>query len=297
MNKLLKFYFSIFASIILLTILFTSSSCSTKAEEGFAIYLTKDDIPPAQLSILSHVDIEEKPLIRIDDIIAYNVSFHEITLTANAYQRIVDLEVPTSGRSFMACVDKQLIYAGAFWSPFSSISYDGVTICVPLGSQKTNTIKLELGYPSSSFYAGEDPRNNAQISGSLKHSGKLTGTTEKLPHSMKGYELYSWVENDLWHFTLITGTNRNKTLKEIISGSDIPADGWTNHHVVGVDAIKAVLSRLPEKEWVFWATDWRLIYSPDDTVKIVFPGQSTIDTIKEYAIECGLDFIVESYKS
>jgi hypothetical protein len=28
-----------------------------------------------------------------------------------------------------------------------------------------------------------------------------------LPHSMKGYELYSWQADEQWHFTLITGTN------------------------------------------------------------------------------------------
>jgi hypothetical protein len=295
MNRLLRYVGIILTSIILLCVLSASSGCSNTEGEGFAIYLTKDDIPPAQLSILSHVDIEEKPLISIDDIIAYNDSFHEITLTENAYQRIVILEVPVGGRSFMVCVDKQPIYAGAFWVPFSSMSFDGVTIWKPLGFQETSTIRIELGYPSSSFYKGEDPRDNAQIIESLKQAGKLTETTEKLPHSMKGYELYSWAEDGLWHFTLITGTNRNKTLEEIISGIDTPGDGWVNLHVIGVDAIKAVLTRLPEKEWVFWAADWRLIYSPEDTVKIVLPDQPTIDIVKKHAIDCGLDFAIESF--
>jgi hypothetical protein len=298
MHKLLKFYFSILFSIILLTILFTSNGCSTKAGEGFAIYLTKDDVSPSHLSVLSHVDIEEEPLIGIDDIITYNAGTHEITLTSDAYKRIVDLEVPVGGRSFMVCVDKQPVYSGAFWVAFSSMSFDGITIWKPLGIQETSIIKLEPGYPSSSFFTGEDPRNNVLIIDSLKKAGKLTGTTEgKLPRSFKGYELYSWAEDGIWHFILITGTNRNKTLDEIISGTDKPGDGWTNLHVIGVDDIKAILSRLPEKEFVFWAADWRLIYSPEDTVHIILPDRETVDTIKEYAIECGLDFVVEPYES
>ena len=48
-----------------------------------------------------------------------------------------------------------------------------------------------------------------------------------LPHSMKGYELYSWQVGDDWHFTLITGTNRLKTLEEITLGEDVVTpDGW-----------------------------------------------------------------------
>jgi len=41
-----------------------------------------------------------------------------------------------------------------------------------------------------------------------------TTSKEPLPSSMKGYELYSWQEEGQWHFTLVTGTNRNKTLSE-----------------------------------------------------------------------------------
>ena len=61
---------------------------------------------------------------------------------------------------------------------------------------------------------------------------------------MKGYELYSWSEDSQWHFTIITGTNRNKTLEEITSQGDyISESGWVKGHFVSVDAIKDVLSR------------------------------------------------------
>ena len=75
----------------------------------------------------------------------------------------------------------------------------------------------------------------------------------QLPPSMKGYELYSWNTVDGWHFTLITGTNRNKTADEITSpGETVSPDGWVKIHVLGAESIVNVLGRLPRGEEVFW---------------------------------------------
>jgi len=57
--------------ILVLGILVSSICITSKGEgkgEGFAIYLTKQDIPPAQMEALSHVDIAERPIITISDI-------------------------------------------------------------------------------------------------------------------------------------------------------------------------------------------------------------------------------------
>jgi hypothetical protein len=111
---------------------------------------------------------------------------------------------------------------------------------------------------------------------------------------MKGYELYSWPEDSQWHFTLITGTNRNKTLEEIISNVNIISeDGWVQIHVVGVDAIKHVLSRLPQNEEIFWLARLRSEQTPQGGVNITLPTGPTIDTIKEHAGQCGLDFLIQ----
>ena len=197
---------------VIVYVLLISSGCSAPNYEGFAIYLTKGDIPPAQMQALSHVDIAEQPVIAMNDIITYNAKTHEITLTASAYGRISSLEVPVRGKSFVVCVDRKLIYWGAFWTPISSISFDGVTIWKPLSSQEPKVIKLELGYPSSSFYGGEDPRNNAEVMESLERAGKLTNmpsatTVDKLPHSMKGYELYSWPSERRYRHVRCLGTS------------------------------------------------------------------------------------------
>ena len=163
-------------SILLAILTITGVACNepqAASQEGFAIYLTRDDIPPDKMEILSHVIIADKPIVSIQDIITYNAQSHEIVLTNEAFERISQLEVPITGKSFLVCVDKEPVYWGAFWTLISSISFDGVTIWKPFGSQGPGVIALELGYPSSSFYSGEDPRNDTEVMKSLEQAGKL----------------------------------------------------------------------------------------------------------------------------
>ncbi len=281
--------------LLVLGVLVPGISASVR-DEGFAIYLTQQDIPPAQMEALSHVNLANRPVISSDDVITYNAQTHEIRLAKEAFERICELEVPVQGRAFMVCADKQSIYWGAFWTPISSISFDGVTIWQPYSSQDPSVITLELGYPSSAFYGGEDPRDNPEILRALKQAGKLIDklsitSVEELPHSSKGYELYSWEEDGQWHFTLITGTNRIKTLEEITSEEDsISETGWVRIQVVGADAIKDVLSRLPEGESVFWCDELH-IGQPTE-IDIQLPPEQITDAIEKYANQCGLCFVV-----
>jgi hypothetical protein len=305
---------SIIIGIVLVSGILVSSICATSEGEGknedevevesggFAIYLTKQDIPPAQMEDLSNVDIAERPIITISDIITYDAQEHELRLTANAFERISQLDVPTGGKSFIVCVDKAPIYWGAFWVPWSSLLFDGVTIWKPLTLEESHdVIRLELGYPSSAHYIGEDPRSNPVVIESLEQDGKLINklsitSIEKLPRSFKGYELYSWEEEGQWHFTLITGTNRIKTIEEITSKGDfISETGWVKIQVVGADAIKYVLSRLLEGESVFWCDELHIGQSTETDLQL--PPEQIADAIEEYAKQCGLDFVitVQSY--
>jgi hypothetical protein len=161
---------------IMLLMPFMFGGCNNAEEEGFAIYLTKDNIPVSQMEALSHVEIADTPVIAAKDIISYAKDTHEIELTADAYERVQALTVLTSGKSFLVCVDKGPIYWGAFWAGFSSQSFDGVTIMIPSfppGELSANSIRIGLGYPSESFYQGEDPRSNPAIFESLEQAGKL----------------------------------------------------------------------------------------------------------------------------
>ena len=72
---------------------------------------------------------------------------------------------------------------------------------------------------------------------------------QPIPKSMKGYEIYSWHEDGGWVFKLITGTNRQKTIDEIMSDSEpIQEDTWTNIKINGVDNLKIILENLPKGE-------------------------------------------------
>ena len=286
-------------TVVLICLLLVSSGCAATKGEGFAIYLTKEDIPPAQMPALSHVDIADQPIISMKDVITYNAQTNELRLTPSAFERISSLEVQVRGKSFIVCVDKNLIYWGAFWTPISSISFDGVTFWKPYSSQGPAVITLELCYLSSSFYGGEDPRNSLEILKSLKQADKLISklsitAVNELPPSMKGYELYSWLEDGQWHFTLITGTDRNKTLEEITSKEDFISEaGWAKVHAVGVEAIEAALSKLPRDEFTLWLAGMREPSGQTD-IKIQLPPKQTCDAIKEFAGRHGLDFQIQT---
>jgi hypothetical protein len=114
-----------------------------------------------------------------------------------------------------------------------------------------------------------------------------------LPHSTKGYELYSWEENHEWHFTLITGTNRLKSLEEIISNQNIVEEGgWVKISVQGIEAIQKALSGLPQHEEIFWADKTWLEQAQVQAGPIMLPSQETIDIIQEYCKQLGLQLTV-----
>ena len=144
--------------------------------EGFAIYLTRDGVPVAQMEALSHVEIAATPFIGPDDIIRYDWSTHDIELTQAALKRIEEtLRPPTFGLSFVACVDRQPVYWGAFWPMYSSQSFDGVVIPVsPIFSAYNFGISIQLGYPGASFWTDrDDPRDAPDIRAALAAAGKL----------------------------------------------------------------------------------------------------------------------------
>jgi hypothetical protein len=116
----------------------------------------------------------------------------------------------------------------------------------------------------------------------------LPTSAPPLPHSMKGYELWSWPVDDEWHFTLITGTNRLKTVEEITNGEDvIDPEGWVKINVMGVDGIKRVLARLPRGEQVFWVGGWYLFYDV-----LTLPPQVIVDAVRTHSLELGLELSV-----
>jgi len=162
---------TLLAFIILIVL--TLFGCASPQGEGFAIYLLAHDTPISEIPTMSHLELADEPLISVIDIVSYSASTHEIELTAEAYRRIASLEVPVQGRAFAVCVDGHPVYYGAFWTPISSMSFDGATIELPIRPER-HIIRLQLGYPESpELFNGEDPRGNGRILESLKQAGKL----------------------------------------------------------------------------------------------------------------------------
>lgn len=144
------------ATGLLAMVLVLLAACNPTPQE-FAIYLTQHP---------------ETPVISMEDIVSYTWATHEIRLTEAAFARVMALQVPVRGLPFVARVDGKQVYAGALWTPLSSMSFDGVTILLPLGSQDP-VIRIELGYPGSDSFTGADPRFNPQVRRVLERAGKL----------------------------------------------------------------------------------------------------------------------------
>ncbi|HSJ86545.1 MAG TPA: hypothetical protein VK909_04990 [Anaerolineales bacterium] len=81
-----------------------------------------------------------------------------------------------------------------------------------------------------------------------------------LAESMKGYELYSWQEANQWDFSLLVGTNREKTLDEIKSVDTVLLD---------VDALLSTLEKVPPGQYITWSSKETLSFPPDNIIKQV----------------------------
>jgi hypothetical protein len=149
------------------------SSTPPAPGEGFAIYLTLNNIPVSEMHLVKTYYIPPMPYISPDDILSYDKATNVITLTPPAYQKVLALPVPMDGLAFVACVDKKPIYWGAFWLPISSQSFSGVTILLNLADTISNRIQIGLGYPDQSYFQGKDPRSNQVIMAALEKAGKL----------------------------------------------------------------------------------------------------------------------------
>jgi hypothetical protein len=64
--------------------------------------------------------------------------------------------------------------------------------------------------------------------------------------SMKGFEIYSWQENDAWRFSLLIGTNRLKTTEEVKADET---------RLSNVGELKRELGRLERGQYVSWPNE------------------------------------------
>jgi hypothetical protein len=158
-------------------LLLVVSGCCVSVQQEFGIYLLRAEMSTVQFhaSDLDALELQEEPIIGAADIISYSQATHEMELTAEAYERVQQLftmPVDVDGLPFVVRVGRERIYGGAFWTPASSLIFEGVIIMEPFASD-SRTVMLSLGYPSPKAFAGTDPRSDARILESLEKSGKL----------------------------------------------------------------------------------------------------------------------------
>jgi len=164
-------------TIVILMACSTQKSILHEEGQSLAIHLVSGLSVPRGVdqSDLGSIELQSPPLIQDDDIVHYDLETHEIELTGEAFDRVMDLfklPVDTDGIPFMVVVSGEPIYSGAFYTPASSISYNGVVILQPL-SGKPRTISLVLGYPTVEAFEGEDPRSDPRIINALRELGKI----------------------------------------------------------------------------------------------------------------------------
>ena len=122
-----------------------------------------------------------------------------------------------------------------------------------------------------------------------------TAWDSPLPHSVKGYELYSLPVQDgqHWKYVLITGTNRLKTYEEIVPAENVASEsGWVRISATGTEELEALLGQLPPGESVTWiGGDWlEQMGTPRGTIRL--PDQDVIDEIAGYCRQLGVTLSV-----
>jgi hypothetical protein len=175
--------------LALILILFILSACQTPVEEieeveaplegePFAIYLLGDPQitgPDINNYDLDKLPLAAVPLITTENLISYDWDNHGMNLSPFAYQQLLAIfsgGMPSSGVPFVIMAYEQPIYAGAFWTLLSSLSFDGVTVLEPL-DPAGQTLYITLGYPGEDYFTGQDPRNNPRLQQALEDAGKL----------------------------------------------------------------------------------------------------------------------------
>lgn len=127
----------------------------------------------------------------------------------------------------------------------------------------------------------------------FEQGATFSGVPTPLPHSLKGYELYSWYieQEDEWYFTLITATNRLKTYKEITSVEKdrVVEEGWVKITVKEVDSLKDLLERLPKGEAVVWIDGTWLKHILGEGGNFAFPDRHVVDEIERHCRQLGLE--------
>lgn len=105
----------------------------------------------------------------------------------------------------------------------------------------------------------------------------------QLPAAAKGYELYSWQSGSNWNYTLITGTDRTKSMDEIMApASSVSSDGFVKLSVSSLADLERLLTRLPAGTELTWGGIDLGGEVPTGTAYLTFPPQSILDEVSAF---------------
>jgi hypothetical protein len=113
-----------------------------------------------------------------------------------------------------------------------------------------------------------------------KISPSFMQTARPTQTAFKGMELYSWQnKNGEWQYSVLEGTNRNKTIEEILA---TPLD---------LQGVKDAIAQLAVGESLFWTNN---VYDPNtsQSVNFALPPDAVVNEIKEFAREKQVDLYV-----
>ncbi len=164
-------------TLLVLTLVLSLSACAPAAsqrEDGVAIYLPTQAMSGRDIlaADLAKVVLQPEPIVAAKEIVYYSASDHDLVVLPAAIGRVSGLKVPVQGLGFVICDGSKPLVAGAFWTPISSLSFEGLTINVPFGSEETR-LHLYRGYPMLDEPMPNDPRNDPRLLDALRRMGKL----------------------------------------------------------------------------------------------------------------------------
>lgn len=120
----------------------------------------------------------------------------------------------------------------------------------------------------------------------------LTAISQKYPLASKGYELLTWQKDGEWVFTLLAGTNRQKSFDEILAaGNEYSATELIKVTVVGEDNFKKLIDHLPKSEWITWGGMDLAGEVPTGTVYFSYPPDEMMDELIAYCKLHGITLI------
>jgi hypothetical protein len=135
------------------------------------------------------------------------------------------------------------------WRFAPPIAYASLVATHPSWSSLPAIFVIAVGTACSSDAAPEPAldRHDATTGSENRDAAQSpVDATSPLPAATKGYELYARDESGALAFTLITGTNRLKTVAEIVAPSADVEDGeWVVLRGDGLEALERVLARVP----------------------------------------------------